>query len=586
MRTVIIAAILTMTAIRAPAATLEAPRNHPAPVTGTSSARLAALGDEYWDWQMRTHPTWATYLGDHRFDDQLEDLSARARLARQGRMQRMRARLAELSLGSLSPEERVSARVLDDTLSSDLEGIAVRLYQYDVNQLDGPQVNLFELASYHPTTSREGFYTLARRLEAIPKYLAQYEENLREGLAARRTAPAVIVARVVDQLKRLAEKPADQSPFAAVIKKAPADLAARMNEALTGGVNPAFARLHRFLRDEYLPHARPLVGVNTMPGGASAYQYLIRRHTTTKLSADEIHQIGLSELAKIRAEADTIAKRNGFADATAFFDKIRKDPKNFSTTREGVLERYREALARAFAALPKAFARLPKAPCIVKQIEEFKERESPAAYYYSAPHDRSRPAAFYANTYNPSSRPLYNATALTVHEAVPGHHLQIAIAQEIPGLPMFRREGDFTAFTEGWGLYSERLADELGLYENDLARAGMLTYQAWRACRLVVDTGMHSKGWTRERAIDFMKTNLALGETEIVAEVERYIIWPGQALAYMIGMREIRRLRTEAQSTLGGKFDLKAFHDVVLRNGAVPLAVLAEEVGAWVKSAR
>ena len=577
MRTLILVAILLMTGSGPSVA---------ATVAGTSSARLAAIGDDYWDWQMRTHPTWATYLGDHRFDDELEDLSPRARMARQGRMQKLRARIAELSLDALTPAERVSARVLDETLATDLEGLAVRAYEYDVNQLDGPQVGLFELASFHPTDTREGFYTLSRRLEAIPRYLAQYEANLRDGLAAHRTAPRVIVERVIGQLQRLGEKPADQSPFAAVVKKAPADLAARMNEALAGAVMPAFAHLRRFLADEYLPHARPLVGLSTMPGGAASYKYLIRRHTTTQLTADEIHQIGLAELAKIRAEADVIAKRNGYQDATAYFTAIRKDPKNYATTREGVLARYREVLARALAALPRAFARLPKAPVIVKPIEEFKERESPAAYYYSAPHDRSRPAAFYANTYDPASRPLYNATALTVHEAVPGHHLQIALAQEIPGLPMFRREGDFTAFTEGWALYCERLADELGLYENDLARAGMLTFQAWRACRLVVDTGMHAKGWTREQAIAFMNANLALSEKDIVAEVERYITWPGQALAYMIGMREIRRLRTEAQTTLGGKFDLKTFHDVVLRNGAVPLAVLAEEVGAWVKSAR
>lgn len=575
MRTLILVAILFMTGSGI---------SRGATMPSSASEKLSAIGAEYWDWLMRSAPTWATYLGDHRFDEELEDLSARARMARQGRLQRFRARIAELDKSALTPAERVSAGVLDSKLAIDLEGLEVRSHEYDVNQLDGPQVNLFELAMFHPTKDRYGFYSLSRRLEAIPKYLAQYEANLRDGLTARRTAPRVIVERVIDQLDRLGKKPLDQNPFAAVIAKAPQDLSERMTAAVRDGVMPAFARLHRFLKNEYLPHARQQVGIAGMPGGASVYRYQIRRETTTQLTAEEIHQIGLDELASIRAEADTIARRAGHEDGRAFFAAIKRDPKNYAPTREGVLEKYREALTRANAALPKVFAVLPKAPCIVKSIEEYKERESPAAYYYSAPHDRSRPAVFYANTYDPASRPLYNATALTVHEAVPGHHLQIALAQEIPGLPMWRRESHFTSFTEGWGLYSERLADELGLYQTDLDRAGMLTFQAWRACRLVVDTGMHAKGWTREQAIAFMNENLALSEKDIVAEVERYITWPGQALAYMIGMREIRRLRAEAQATLGSKFDLKGFHDVVLRNGAVPLAVLADEVGAWVKS--
>jgi len=545
------------------------------------STRLATLVDDYWEWSMRQSPTWATYLGDHRFDDRLEDMGPRGRAEQRGGLQRFQAELARIDPATLPAADRVTHRVLADTLSTALEGLEVRAYQYAVNQLDGPQVGLLELANFHPLDSRTGAYTFARRLEAIPTYLAQYQDNLQEGLALGRTAPRVIVERVIDQLKRLRETPIESSAFADALKKAPADLAARMRQALTSGVYPAFARLERFLARDYLPHARAVVGVAAMPGGAAAYRYLIRRHTTLPLTADEIHRTGLAELAKIRAEADVIARRNGFPDSRAYFDAIRKDPRNFSTTREGIAETYRGTLARAFAALPRAFARLPKCPCVVKVMEAYKERESPAAYYYPAPHDRSRPGTFYANTYDPASRPLYNAMALTSHEAVPGHHLQIALAQEIPGLPAFRREGDFTAFTEGWALYCERLADELGLYRNDLERAGMLTYQAWRACRLVVDTGMHAYGWTREDAIAFMRDNLALSDKEITAEVERYITWPGQALAYMIGMREIRRLRAEAEKALGRTFDIKTFHDVVLRNGCVPLPVLAAEVNDW-----
>jgi uncharacterized protein (DUF885 family) len=546
--------------------------------------QLSRLSEEYWQYLMKRNPTWATYLGDHRYDERLSDVGPRGRMQDRGTFSRMRGELAKIDANALSPKDRITHRVLDRTLATALEAMDLEQHQYDVNQMDGPQTNLLELSNYHPTRDDKDRINLALRLEAIPRYLAQYQDNIAAGLMRGRTQPRIIVERVVDQLERSLAVPVEKSPFAEIVAKSPPAIAARLKSALTDRVRPAFARLHRFLKNEYLPRARARVGISAMPGGDRVYAFLIRKHTTTDLTAREIHAIGLEELAGIHREADAIAKRHGHADGKAFFAAIRKDPKNFSPTREGILERYREALKRAYAALPKAFAVLPKAPCIVKPLEEYRERESPAAYYYSAPYDRSRPAVFYANTYDPPSRPLYNATALTVHEAVPGHHLQIALAQEITGLPMFRREADFTAFTEGWGLYSERLAEELGLYEDDLARAGMLTYQGWRACRLVVDTGMHALGWTREQAIDFMKTNLALSEKEVVAEVERYITWPGQALAYMIGKREIVRLRRDAEAKMGAKFDLKGFHEVVLRNGAIPLSVLAEEVDAWAAS--
>lgn len=545
---------------------------------------LSRLADDYWDQTMRTHPRYATFLGDHRFDDRLEDLSPRARVEEAAQLRRFQRELAAIDASALSPTDRVTHRVLAETLSTALEGLEVRDYQFDVNQMSGPQVDLWELGTMHPTGTRADFYRLALRLEAIPEYLAQYQANLEEGLQVGRTAPRVIVERVIEQCRRIPDTPPEKCAFAAPIAKAPADLSARMKDDLARRVYPAFARLERFLTERYLPHARLRVGVTSMPGGAAAYRYLIRRHTTTALPADEIHAIGLAELARIRAEADAIARRNRYRDAHAYFDAIRKDPRNYATTREGVLAVYRGTLARALAALPRAFRRLPQCPIVVHQMDAYMERESPAAYYYQAPYDRSRPAWFNANTYDPASRPLYNAMALTVHEGVPGHHLQIALGQEIPGLPMFRRQGEFTAFTEGWALYCERLADELGLYENDLEHAAMLGYQAWRACRLVVDTGMHANGWSRERAIAFMRDNLALSDKEIVAEVERYITWPGQALAYMIGMREIRRLRADAEARLGGRFDLKEFHDVVLRNGCLPLTVLAAEVADWVRA--
>ncbi|HYF00676.1 MAG TPA: DUF885 domain-containing protein, partial [Planctomycetota bacterium] len=334
----------------------------------------------------------------------------------------------------------------------------------------------------------------------------------------------------------------------------------------------------RFLEEEYLPKARTRdLGLGALPGGPAAYAFRIRHHTTLPLSAEEIHRIGLEELRSIQAEMKRIAG----GDLPSFFATLKADPKNFFSSREELLSTARRDLEACRAALPKWFGRLPRTDCEVKAIEDYREKDSVAAFYYPPDEKLTRKGIYYANTYQPEKRPRFNLRALTVHEAVPGHHLQIALAMEIEGLPRFRRQAGFTAYVEGWGLYSERLADEMGLYEDDLQRFGMLTYQAWRACRLVVDTGLHALGWTREQAVRFFMDNVALTEAEVLNEVDRYLIWPGQALAYMIGKREILALREEARRRLGGRFDIRAFHDLVLRNGAVPLPTLRRLVEAW-----
>jgi prolyl oligopeptidase len=334
----------------------------------------------------------------------------------------------------------------------------------------------------------------------------------------------------------------------------------------------------KYLEDEYQSRARTRdVGLWALPGGAEAYRFRIRLHTTTDLSAEEIHRIGLEELRSIQGEMQKIAG----GDLKPFMDRIKKEPKNFFASREDLLETARRELAKANAKLPAWFKRLPKNECEVKQIEDYRERDCVAAFYYPPDEKLTRKGIFYANTFDATSRPRFNMPALAIHEAVPGHHLQIALALEIEGLPRFRRQAGFTAFVEGWGLYSERLGDEMGLYEDDLARFGMLTYQAWRACRLVVDTGLHAMKWTRQQAIDFFMENVALTETEVLNEIDRYIIWPGQALAYMVGKREILALRDEAKKAMGARFDIREFHDVVLRNGAIPLTTLRRLVRNW-----
>ncbi|HLY08436.1 MAG TPA: DUF885 domain-containing protein, partial [Planctomycetota bacterium] len=519
-----------------------------------------------WEATLRENPTYATYLGDFRFNDRLSDLSEAGRRRRHDLNEGFLARLKKVDVSALSENDCVSADILRLQLEQSLEEEQHRFWQWDVDQMGGPQADFPQLVNFHPHSDEKG---LEARYRAFGLYMDQYLDNLKAGVREHRVAMRAAVERVIGQLDGLLATPEDRSPLAVRPSLVP---------AIRESVYPAFRRMQRYLKDEYLPKSRATdVGLWALPGGAEAYRYRIRLHTTTTLSAEEIHRIGLEELRSIQDEMRAIAK----GDLHAFLDTLKKDPKNFFSSREDLLETARREVRKAEAKLPEWFKRLPKTACEVKAIEDYREKDSVAAFYYQPDEKLTRKGIFYANTYDATSRPRFNMPALAVHEAVPGHHLQIALALEIEGLPRFRRQAGFTAFIEGWGLYSERLGDEMGLYEDDLSRFGMLTYQAWRACRLVVDTGLHAMKWTREQAIAFFKENLALTDTEVLNEVDRYIIWPGQALAYMIGKREILALREEARKAMGPRFDIKEFHDVVLRNGAVPLTTLRRLVHEW-----
>lgn len=533
----------------------------------TASAALAQLGDEYWEDVLREIPTYATYLGDTRYNDRLADISETGRARWTSIAKKHLAALAAIDRGALPEVERVSFDILKLRLENDLEEQKHKFWQWGVDQMGGPQADFPQLMNFHPLSDEAG---LIARFKAFPAYIGQYLDNLRAGVREGRVAMKKAVERVIGQLKEMLATPVEKSPFAAKPSLVP---------AARDHVYPAFRTMLEYLEKEYLPKARTTdVGLWALPGGAEAYRYKIREHTTTELTAEEIHRIGLEELKGIHAEMRAIAKTD---DLKGYLETLKKDPKNFFASREDVLETARRDYEKCLAALPKAFGRLPKNACEVKAIEDYREKDSVGAFYYPPDEKLTRKGIYYANTYRAEARPRFNMRALTVHEAVPGHHLQIALAMEIEGLPRWRRQASFTAFIEGWGLYSERLADEMGLYDDDLQRFGMLTYQAWRACRLVVDTGLHALKWTRQQAIDFFMENIALSEQEVLNEVDRYIIWPGQALAYMIGKREIFAVREEAKKALGARFDLRAFHDVVLRNGAVPLPTLRSLVREW-----
>jgi uncharacterized protein (DUF885 family) len=557
-----------------------------------ASAALAALAGRYWDARLEADPLEATEIGDRRFDDRLPDLSPEARDREMARLASLRRDVEAVPASALGPGDRVTRALLLGEIDADLARGECRLDDWSVDARDGLQVALMRLPELQPSrTPAEGRVMLAR-WQKMGATIDQQTANLRRGLAAGKVATAEEVRRVLGQLDALLAKPDREWPIAKPAATPHPDWPAADRDAFTAGIaaaiatgaRPAFARQREALRQEILPHARDdaHVGISNVPGGAACYARLIKVHTSLDLTADEIHRIGLEELARIQGEMARVGQQAlGTSSLPEIRRRLRADKSLFFRTREEILAAAAAALARAQAAEPRFLGRLPRTPAEVKPIEPFEEKDAPIAYYRPAAVDGTRPGAYFVNTSEPETRARYEVEALAFHESVPGHHVQISIAQELTGLPEFRKHAGVTAFVEGWGLYAEGLADELGLYSGPLQRLGRLDFEAWRACRLVVDTGMHALGWSRERAIAFMRENAVLADNNIINEVDRFIAWPGQALAYKIGELEIRRLRAQAERRLGPRFDLRAFHDLVLGGGAVSLPVLREEVAAW-----
>lgn len=539
-----------------------------------------------------TNPELGTTVGDGRRDDRLADLSDAGERAKAERAASLRAELHRIDPAALVGQDRITWEFLDRRLESISEAYPLSFHLWRVDHIYGVQVSFPALVRQdHPRRNLEDIENLLERYRRYPKQVDDVVANLRDGLARGFVAPQESVRRTLRQLEEELAKPASGRTLAVDAATLPAsipqasrsELARTANDVLAREVTPALDRMRRMLADEYLPRTRPEVGIWTLPNGADAYAFLIREHTSTTLDARAIHEIGQRELRSIEGEMRQIAARLGHrGELEAFARRIRSDPRNAYSTREELLAGFRAIHDRAWQALPRAFGRLPSIRSEVRPMEPFLERDSPAAFYGLPTDDGSRPGIFWANLHEPRTRPKYNMEALTFHEDVPGHHMQIATASELHGLPQVRRHGELTVFVEGWALYTERLADELGLYSDDLSRYGMLAYQAWRACRLIVDTGMHELRWSRQDAIDFLSAHSALPPNEVANEIDRYVIWPGQALAYMIGELEIRRIRRKAEEALGDRFDLRSFHDVVLGSGAVPMVTLERIVDEWV----
>jgi uncharacterized protein (DUF885 family) len=562
----------------------------------TSTSPLATLADDYWNQRLAADPIEATLLGDHRFDDGLPDPSPAANAAAIERLGHLADRVRALDASALSAADRVTRAALLGEVENDIAGRKCAIAEWAIDPRDGPHVtfqNLAQLTAVHTPADGEA---LLARWQKMPAYLDARVANLRSSARQGRIATRGTVLRVIEQLDALLATPLADWVMMAPGKAAHPDwtpqarqrLQEGVRQALEDGIAPAFRRYLGVIKSEILPIARDdaHVGLDAISDGAACYQRLIGVHTSLALTPAEIHQIGLEEIARIRAEMAALGgKLFGTNDVRAIQQRLRSDPALYFRSREEVEHKAAEALRRAEAAMPRWFGQIAHTPCEVLRVEAYEEKDTTIAYYRQPAVDGSRPGRYYINTYQPTTRPRYEAEALAFHESVPGHHTQIALAMEAgkaSGLPEFRRHLGVTAYVEGWALYTERLADEMGLYSGDLDRMGMLSFDAWRASRLVVDTGLHAKGWTRQQAMAYMLDNTALAENNIANEVDRYIGWPGQALAYKLGQREIFALRGEAQKALGARFDIRAFHDQVLRHGAVSLAVLRGELQAQI----
>ncbi len=544
------------------------------------------LADRFWEAILEENPTTATMYGDERYDDRLEDPSTAGRL-------RARA-LAESTLAA-AREIEASDQPLEDRITLDMVRVVCELQveQDDqrvdllkpVDQMGGPQTLLPTVATFQHADTPERLERFLARLHAYPAYMAANTGLLREGIASGLTAPRIVTERTIAQLERLLETPAAESVIVQMAQVASDADRDRVLAVVRDEVIPADQAFLDALRGAYLAASREDPGLWSAPNGDALYRTQVLAWTTLALEPADVHQIGLDELEQIEAERRVISRAQGFGDDTAAYRAhLAADPANIPNTAAELLGRAREDIDRAMALAPRYFGTLPRAGCEVRAVEEYKEKDSPFAYYYPPTTDGSRRGVYYANTYDLRSRAYSKLASTTYHEAVPGHHFQIAMEMENERLSTFRRLGSRMvggAYVEGWGLYAERLADEMGLFRNEAERFGMLDAMAWRAARLVVDTGLHALRWPRQRSIEFLR-GAGLSETDAVIETDRYICWPGQALTYKIGQREIERLRAEIEKRDGSGFDLRAFHDAVLGHGTLPLATLSRELPTWV----
>ena len=553
--------------------------------------RLLQLFDANWKYQMMSSPesaTWRGFLGqNHRWSD----LSLKA-LEKGKEVDRLTLKtILSIKRSKLSVDNQLNYDLFRRNAEMSVEKQQFPGEYLVINQMEGLPRDVPSMIEMMPRSNLNDYKTILSRLSGVSDLVDQTIVLLQEGMVRGIVPPKIPLRTLADQVLGQIHEDAFASPMLTHFKSFPetvslidqARLKKTAENVYLSEVKPALNRLHVYLRDEYVPKCRDSVGRSALPNGLKWYDYMIRHYTTTSLTPDKIHEIGLIEVKRIREEMEAIKEEVGFNEGLIdFFKFLRTDSRFYYETADELLAGYRDICKRADPELIKLFRKLPRQPYGVVPIPSYIEKSVTTAYYQPGSNEAGRAGFFFANTYDLTSRPKWEMEALALHEAVPGHHLQLAIADEIEGLPEFRKYGRYTGYVEGWGLYSESLGEEMGFYTDPYSKFGQLTYEMWRAIRLVVDTGLHAKGWSRNQAIDFFKANAGKAEHDIVVEVDRYIVWPGQALAYKLGELKIKQLRTRASSKLKDEFDIRLFHDEILWNGALPLSILEKRIENWI----
>jgi uncharacterized protein (DUF885 family) len=556
------------------------------------SEALNALFSDYWEDHLRHAPEDATALGDKRYNNRLSDLSTEElnrSLQRDGEYIK---KIHAINTVGLSEQEKLSAELLTRTLLEDQESAQFKEWEMPVNQIHGIHFELPQLVAVTPFEDKKDYDNYIARLQSVPRLFNQLTANMKQGIDDGRVQPKLVSEKVLAQVNSILAIKPDESPFAAPVKNFPSSIdadeqkliAGEIHDAIAHDVVPSYQRFAEFLKTQYIPKGRVEPGIWAIPNGDAYYSFCIRRNTTLNMTADQIHQIGLDGVKRDQAEMLTIANKLGYSDLKTFNAAIQNNPKRHAASREQVLDSYRSALEKMKAKLPELFGTLPKASLIVEATPAYTEKQRPAATYEPGTPDGKRPGRVVVNTFNVADIQLGNTEVIAYHEGVPGHHLQFSIAQELSGIPEFRKHREYTAYTEGWGLYAEQLGKDVGFYQDPYSDYGRLQSDVWRSIRLVVDTGLHSKHWTRQQVVDFFHEYSSVDETNVQRETDRYIAWPGQALGYKIGQLKMLELRQRAQTQLGAKFDIKKFHDVILDSGALPLDVLDAQVTEWISS--
>jgi uncharacterized protein (DUF885 family) len=574
------------------AATPNTPTQAAAPASDVAARRqqLAKLLDEQWQYTLREQPEFATIIGDLRYNDKMSDSSLAHVAQQQKDNQAFLQRFEAIDTTGFPEQERLNQQLMVRNLKDSIEAYDLKLYQMPEDQFNGVHLLLPQLVSLFPFDNTKEYDDYIARLHQFPQVIDQVIETLEAGKREKMMPPKFLLEKVVTQIQSIQEPAGEASVFAQPIKKFPDSVSAadqkRLHDSIVqvidAEIRPAYKKLGDYIAKAYAPYGRSEPGLWSLPQGDSLYRFAVKQQTTTAMDPQAIHELGLKEVERIHGEMLAIAKQQGFKDLKSFQASLKTNPKLIPTSREDILNTYRGYIAGMQPELPKLFGLLPKTKVEVRPVQEYREKEAAAAEYSQGTPDGSRPGIVYVNTGDFAHRSKLSMESTAYHEAIPGHHMQISIAQTLPELPPFRQQGGYTAYVEGWALYSERLGKDIGFYKDPLSDYGRLSDELLRACRLVLDTGVHYKHWTRDQMIAYFRDNSNEDEPDIQAETDRYIAMPGQALAYKLGQLKILELRTRAEKELGPKYDIRSFHDEILNGGALPLDVLDARVTAWI----